>query len=156
MSSASRETQESARNSQSQNTFVPGMTEEYINQVSKEIEVKVTGKPSQEFSGTESSILGAVSKLDEFLLNTQVRTCSGTVPGTYINNDLENREPTGDRFQNNPYPAVAFSVRQGSNSADSDQVDTSHNHTYQISSQEGKNTKVKMQSLTTKFFDIST
>ena len=76
----SRETQENARNSQAQNTFVPGMTDECINQVSEDIESKVTTKLSQEFSRTESRMLGALSKLDEFLLNAQVRTCSGTVP----------------------------------------------------------------------------
>ena len=38
-----------------------------------------TKKLSQEFSRTESRILGALSKLDEFLLNPQTRTLSGTV-----------------------------------------------------------------------------
>ena len=60
----SRETQESARNSLSQNTFVPGMIEEYITQVSAEIEGMVTEKLFQEFSRTESRVLGVLSKLD--------------------------------------------------------------------------------------------
>ena len=122
----SRETQEIARNSQSQNTFVPGITGEYITQVSEVIEDRVTKKLSQEFSWTESCILGALSKLEEFLLNPQVLTCSRTVPGTSRNNDLENREPTGDRSQNDPYPEVEFCTRQTCNSADSDQEETSH------------------------------
>ena len=42
LAAVSRDTQESARNDQSQNTFVPGMTEEYITQVSEEIEERVT------------------------------------------------------------------------------------------------------------------
>ena len=71
--------------------------------------------------------MGAVFKLDEFLLNQHVRTCFGTVPGTSRNNDLENREPTGDGFYNDPYPEVELSVRQASNSADSDQGKTSQN-----------------------------
>ena len=77
-----------------------GMTEGYISQVSEEIEGRVTEKLSQEFSRTESRILGALSKLHEFLLNPQVRTCSGTVPVTSRNNDFENWEPTEDRSQN--------------------------------------------------------
>ena len=46
----------------------------------------------------------ASSKLDEFLLNPQVRTCSVAVPGTSSNNGSENREPTGDRSLNDPCP----------------------------------------------------
>ena len=38
LAAVSRDTQGSARNGQWQNTFVPGMTEEYITQVSEEIE----------------------------------------------------------------------------------------------------------------------
>ena len=71
----SREPPENTRNNQSQNTLNPGMAEELIIQVSEEIKGRVTKKLSQEFSRTESRILGALSKLDEFLLNPQVRTC---------------------------------------------------------------------------------
>ena len=67
LAAVSRDTQESVRNGQSQNTFVPGMTEEYITQVSEEVEMRVTKKLSQDFSRTESRILGALSKLDEFI-----------------------------------------------------------------------------------------
>ena len=71
-----REAPENTTNSQSQNTLDPEMAQEYISQVSEEIEGRVTRKLSKEFSRTESFILGALSKLDEFLLNPQVRTCS--------------------------------------------------------------------------------
>ena len=73
------------RNSQSQNTLDPEMAQEHISQVSEEIEGRVTKKLSEEFSRTESRILGALSKLDEFLLNPQVQTCYAAVlehPGT--------------------------------------------------------------------------
>ena len=82
LEAVSRNAQESAKNGQWQNIFVPGMTEEYISQVSEEKEGRFTKKLSQEFSRTESRFLGALSKLDEFPLKPQVRTCSGTVPGT--------------------------------------------------------------------------
>ena len=90
-----RETQENPRNHQSQNSAAPGITEDYIAQVSEEIEGRFTKKLSQEFSRTESRILGALSKLDEFLLNPQIRTFSGTTPGTFRNTDVENQEPSG-------------------------------------------------------------
>ena len=52
------------------------LTQDYISQVSEEIEGRVTKKLSKEFNKTESRILGALSKLEEFLLNPQVRACS--------------------------------------------------------------------------------
>ena len=69
----SRKTPENTVNSQSRNTRDPRMTQGYISQVSEEIEGRVTKKLSKEFNRTESRILGALSKLDEFLLNPQVR-----------------------------------------------------------------------------------
>ena len=72
----------SPRNSQLRNSVVPRINEEYITQVSKEIESKVTKKLSQEFSRTRSRILGALPKLYDVLLNPHVRVQSGTVPGT--------------------------------------------------------------------------
>ena len=126
LAAASRKTRESARNSQSQNTFVPGVTEEYITQISEEIEGWVFERLSQEFGRTEIRILGALSKVDEFLLNPQVRTCSGTIPGASRNINLENREPTKDRSPNVSYPKLEFFTRRTNNSADSNQEETSH------------------------------
>ena len=126
LAAISRETQKHTRNSQSQNISVPGITEEYITQVSEDIESRVTKKLSQEFSRTESRIMGALSKLDKFFLNLQTRTLSGTVPGTSWNNDVENREPTGDRSQSDSHPEVEFFTRRTSNSIDSDPEEPSH------------------------------
>ena len=97
LSAVSRETHEGTRSSRAQNVLDPELPQDYISQVSEEIEARVTKKLSKEFSRTESRILGALSKLDEFLLNPQVRTCSVAVPGTSNNNNSENRETTGDR-----------------------------------------------------------
>ena len=104
LAAVSRETPESSRNSRSQNTLDPKLAQDYISQVSEEIEVRVTKKLSEEFSRTESRILGPLSKLGEFFLNPQVRTCSVAVPVTSRNRDSENREPTGDRSLNDPCP----------------------------------------------------
>ena len=109
-----RETPESTRNSRGQSTLDPDLTQDYISQVSEEIEGRVTKKLSKEFRRTESRILGALSKLEEFLLNPQVRTCSVVVPGTSRNNNSENRENSGDRSSGNPCPeAMSFSRDSG-------------------------------------------
>ena len=73
-------------------------------QVSKEIEGRVTKKLSQEFSRTEFRIMGALSKLDEFLLNQQIRTHPGTVPGTFRNTNVINQGTNEDDSQSDPHP----------------------------------------------------
>ena len=107
-----RETPEGSRGSRAQNILDPELTQDYISQVSEEIEGRVTKKLSKEFSKTESRNLGALSKLDELLLNPQARTCSVAVPGTSRNNKSENRETTGDRSSDNPYPVVVYFPHQ--------------------------------------------
>ena len=108
LAAVSRETLEGSRGSRAQNVLDPESTQDYISQVSEEIEGRVAKKLSKEFSKTESRILGGLSKLDEFLLNPQVRTCSVAVPGTSRNNNSENRETTGDRSSDDPYPEVGY------------------------------------------------
>ena len=122
----SRETAENTRNSQSQNTLDPGMAQEYISQVSEEIEGRVTKKLSKEFSRTQSRILGALFKLDEFLQDPQVRTCSVSVPGTSKNSNSENRDSTGDRSLGDPCPEAIFSTYHSSNLNHSEQEETHH------------------------------
>ena len=107
LAAVTRETKEEhPRNGQSRNTSVPRINEEYITQVSEEIEGRVSKELSQEFSRTESRILGALSKLDEFLLNQQIRTHSETVPGTFRNANLENQGTNEDDSQSD-YPPEA-------------------------------------------------
>ena len=106
---ATRETQEDhPMNGQSRNTSLPRINEEYITQVSEEIEGRVTKKLSQEFSRTESRILAALSKLDEFILNPQIRTHSGTVPGTFRNTIVENQGTNEDDSQSDPHPEAGI------------------------------------------------
>ena len=92
LAAVSRETPEGTRNNRALNTLDPELTHDYISQVSEKIEGRVTKKLSKEFSRTESRILGALSKLDEFLLNSQVRTRSVAVPGTIIQKTGKPRE----------------------------------------------------------------
>ena len=114
------------RNGQSRNTSVPATNEDYIPKVSKEIEVKVTRKLSQEFSRTESCFSGALSKLDHNLLNPQIRTHSGTFPGTFRNTNVENQEPKEAHSQDDPPPEVGPSVYQSRHSNDSDPGEDPH------------------------------
>ena len=104
----SRATPEGSRSSRGQNVLDPESTQDYISQVSEEIEGRVTKKLSQEISKTESRILGALSKLDEFLLNPQIWTCSVAVQVTSRNANSENRETHGDRSSDDPYPEMGI------------------------------------------------
>ena len=108
LAAVSRETAEGSRSSRAQNVLDSELTQDFISQVSEEIERRVTKKLSKEFSKTESRILGALSKLDEFLLNPQFRTCSVAVPESSRNNNSENRETTGDCSSDDPYPEVGY------------------------------------------------
>ena len=96
-------------NSRAQNKLDPELTQDYISQVSEKIERRATKKHSKEFSRTESRILSVLSKLDEFLLNPQVRTCSVAAPGTSRNSISENREITGVCSSDDPCPEMRFS-----------------------------------------------
>ena len=113
--------EEHPRNGQSQNTSVLRINEEYITQLFEQIESRVTKKLSQKFSRTESFILGALSKLDEFPLNPQIRTHSGTVPGTFRNTNVENQGTNGKDSQSDPHPEVGiFHGQTTQNSAPKD------------------------------------
>ena len=109
LAAISRETPESTRSGRTQNILDPELTQDYISQISEEIEGRVTKKLSKEFSRTESRILGALSKLDEFLLNPQVRACCVAVPGTSRSSNLENKGTNEDRPSDDPGPEVEFS-----------------------------------------------
>ena len=109
LAAVTRETQEeNPRNGQSRNTSVPRIKEEYITQVFEEIKGRVSRKLSQEFSRTESRILGALSKLDDFLLNQQTTTHSETVPGTFRNTNVENQGTNEVDSQNDPHPEAGI------------------------------------------------
>ena len=100
--------EEHPRNGQSRNTSVPRINEEYITQVSEEIEGRITKKLSQEFNRIESRISDALSKLDEFLSNQQIQTHSKTVPGTFRNTNVENQGTNEDDSQSDPHPEAGI------------------------------------------------
>ena len=109
LAAVTRETQEeNPRNGQSRNTSVPRINEDYIAQVSEEIEGRVTKKLSQEYSRTESRILGALTKLDEFLSKQQIHTHFETVLGTFRSTNVENKGTNEDDSQSDPHPEAGI------------------------------------------------
>ena len=77
--------EEHPRSSLAQNSNVPRSLEDYITQVSEEVEGRVTKKLSQEFSRTENRILGSLARIDDFLINPLIQGHSGTAPETSSN-----------------------------------------------------------------------
>ena len=132
LAAVSRETPEDSRGSRGGNVLDPELTQVYISQVSEEIEGRVTKKLSKEFNKMESRILGALSKLDEFLLNPQVRTCSVAARGTPGDVNSGNREIHGDHSSNDPYPEGGYFHHQSGqpNSPEVDMVTETYSHTF--------------------------
>ena len=130
LAAVSRKTPDSSRGSRGRNALDPELTQDYISQVSEVTEWRVTKKLSEEFSKTESRILGALSKFHEFLLNPQVRTCSVAVQGTSRNANSENREIHGDRSSNDPYPEGGYFPHHSGqlNSSEADMVTGTYPH----------------------------
>ena len=129
LAAVSREAPEGSRSSRRRNVLDPELTQVNIFQVSEVIEGRVTKKLSKDFNKTESRILGALSKLDEFLLNPQVRTCS-VIQGASRNANSENREIHGDRFSNDPYPEGGYFLHHSGqlNSSEADMVTETYPH----------------------------
>ena len=73
------------RRNLAQNLNDPRPQEDYLTQVSEEIEGRVTKKLSQEFSRTEKRILGVLPRLDHLLMNPLIQCHSGTAPETSRN-----------------------------------------------------------------------
>ena len=130
LAAVSRKTPDGSGGSRGRNVLDPELTQAYISQVSEEIEGRVTKKLSKEFNKTESRILGALSKLDEFLLNPQVRTCSVAARGTSRNVNSGNREIHGDHSSNDPYPEGGYFQHQSGqhNSPEVDMVTETYPH----------------------------
>ena len=129
LAAVSRETPESNRGSRGRTVLDLELTQDYISQVSEEIEGRVTKKLSKEFNKTESRILGALSNFDEFLLNPQVRICS-VVQGATRNANSEDRETHGDLSLNDPYPEGGYFHHHSGqlNSPEADMVTEPYSH----------------------------
>ncbi len=91
-----------------QNLSVPRSQEDYITQVSDEIERRVTNKFSQEFSRTENHIMGAFSGLDDFLMNPLNQGRPRTAPETSQNTNSTNQGTNEDDSQSDPHPEASI------------------------------------------------
>ena len=100
--------EEHPRNNLAQNSIAPRSQEDYITQLSDEIEGRVTKKLSQEFSRAENRILGALARLDDFFMNPLIQGYSGTAPET-CPNALSTRHGTNeDEYQSDPHPEAGI------------------------------------------------
>ena len=91
-----------------QNSGAPRSQEDYITQVSEEIEGRVTKRLSKEFSRTENRILGALARLDDFLMNPLLPGHSGTTPEPTRNTTRNNQGTNEDGSQNDPHPEAGL------------------------------------------------
>ena len=108
-----------------QNLNVPRSQEDYITQVSEEIEGRVIKKLSQEFSRTENHILGALARLDHFLTNPLIQGQSGPAPETSRNIFSISQGTNEDDSQSNPHiEAGVFNNPMTQNSGPEDGHDT--------------------------------
>ena len=113
------------RSNLAQNSNVPISQEDYITQVSEEIEGRVTKRLSKEFSGTENRILGALALLDNFLMNPLLQGHSGTTPEPSRNAICTSQGTNEDDSQNDPHPeAGLFHGQMTQNSGPEDYHDT--------------------------------
>ena len=113
-----------------QNSIVSRSQEDYITQVSEENEGRVTKKLSREFSRTEHRILGALARLDDFLMNPLLQCHSVTTADT-SRNALSTSQVTNENdSQNVPHPeAGIFHSQMMQNSGPEDDHDSMlHNY----------------------------
>ena len=96
--------EEHSRSNLAQNSNVSRSQEDYITQVSQQVESRVTKKLSQEFSRMESHILGALSHLVDFLLNPLIEGHSRTTPQTSRNAYGTKQRTNEDDSQSDPHP----------------------------------------------------
>ncbi len=106
--------EDSSRRNVAQTSTAPRSQDDYITQVSEEIEGRVTKRPSKEFSRTEDRILGALARLDNFLMNPLLLGRSGTTPEPTRNASHNNQGTKEDGSQNDPHPEAGPSYGQTS------------------------------------------
>ena len=100
--------EEHPRSNLAQNSSAPRSQEDYITQVSEEIEGRVTKRLSKEFSRTENRILGALARLDDFLMNPLLPGYSGATPEPTRNALSNNQGTNEDDSQNDPHPEAGL------------------------------------------------
>ena len=100
--------EEHPRSNLAQNSSAPRSQEDYITQVSEENEGRVTKRLSKGFSKTENRILGALARLDDFLMNPLLAGHSGTDPEPFQNALSISQGTNEDDSQNDPHPEAGL------------------------------------------------
>ena len=100
--------EEHLKSNLAQNSSAARSQEDYITQVSEEIEGRVTKRLSKEFSRTENRILGALARLDDFLMNPLLPGYSGATPEPTRNALSNNQGTNEDDSQNDPHPEAGL------------------------------------------------
>ena len=100
--------EELLRSNLAQNSNVPRSQEDYITQVSDEIEGRVTEELPQELSRTKNRILGALARLDDFPMNPLNQGHSRTAPETSRNAFSTSQGTNEDDSQSDPHPEAGI------------------------------------------------
>ena len=100
--------EEHPRSNLAQNLSAPRSQEDYITQVSEEIEGRVIKRLSKEFSRTENRILGALARIDDLLMNPLLPGRSGTTPEPTRNALNTSQGTNEDDSQNDPHPETGL------------------------------------------------
>ena len=100
--------EEHPRSNLAQNSSAPRSQEDYITQVSEEIDGRVTKRLSKEFSRTKNRILGALARLDDFLMNPLLPGHSGTTPEPSRHALNTSQGTNEDDSQNDPRPEAGL------------------------------------------------
>ena len=101
--------EENPRSNLAQNSNAPRSQEDYIFQVSEEIEGRVTKGLSKEFSRTKNRILGgALARLDDFLLNPLLQGHSRATPELSRNALSTSQGTNEDDSQNDLHPEAGL------------------------------------------------
>ena len=117
--------EEHPRSNLAQNSNALRSQEDYISQVSEEIDGRVTKRLSKEFSRTENRILGASARLDDFLMKPLLQGHSGTTPEPSRNALMASQGTNEDDSQNDHHPeAGLFHGQMTQNSGPEDGHDT--------------------------------
>ena len=99
---------EHPRSNLAQNSSAPRSQEDSITQVSEEIEGRVTKMLSKEFSRRENRTLGALARLDGFLMNPLLPGHSRTTPEPSLNALNSSQETNEDDTQKDPRPEACL------------------------------------------------
>ena len=100
------------RSNMAQNSNVPRPQEDYMTQVSDEIEGRVTKKLLQEISRKECRILGALARLDDFLMNPLLQGRSGTNLELSRNSFSVKQGKNEHESQSDPHPEAGLFYKQ--------------------------------------------